>query len=302
VTPRTIDWRRLARLAAFATVASVLGATIGLASSSSAQYVHALTHPVCWHLPNGPEEAGLEGAREQTLNSHDGIQLSAWYVPPSNSAVIILLGGLGSGRDALLPEGARIAGHGYGLLMLDPRCCALPSGESTLGYLEALDVQEAARWAIAQPEVDHVGALGFSAGGVTAILAAAADPTIEAVVAEGGFADLEADLSGKHQRGGLLARLVYLLNPLFFKLETGVDPALISPVSLLGQLSPRPVLLIYGDGEAESGRAWEQLDAAGEPKDLWIVPGCGHGNYLEAAGQEWESRVTEFFDQALGQQ
>jgi dipeptidyl aminopeptidase/acylaminoacyl peptidase len=302
VTPRTIDWRRLARLAAFATVASILGATIGLAASSSTQYVHALTHPGCWHLRNGPDKAGLEGALEQSLNSHDGIQLSAWYVPPSNSAVIILLGGLGSGRDALLHEGARIAGHGYGLLMLDPRCCALPSGESTLGYLEALDVQEAARWAIAQPEVDHVGALGFSAGGVTAILAAAADPTIEAVVAEGGFADLEADLSGKHQRGGLLARLVYLLNPLFFKLETGVDPALISPVSLLGQLSPRPVLLIYGDGEAESGRAWEQLDAAGEPKELWIVPGCGHGNYLEAAAQEWESRVTEFFDQALGQQ
>jgi dipeptidyl aminopeptidase/acylaminoacyl peptidase len=299
VRGRTGTRGRLARLALFATLASILGAIVGLGVVSSARYVHILTHPGCWRADHAPEEAGIEGALDQTLTSHDGLELSAWYVPPRNSAAIVLLGGLGSGRDGLLPEGALLARHGYGVLMLDARACALPSGESTLGYLEALDVQQAVVWLVQQTDVDHVGAVGFSAGGVTAILAAAADPRIEAVVAEGGFADLASDLTGEYRQGNLVARIAYLLNPLFFRIETGVDPALISPLKALQDISPRPLLMIYGDREADSAHAWQQLEAAGEATELWIVPDCGHGGYLQAAAEEWTARVVEFFDQAF---
>ena len=292
--------KRLIRLVLTATLAAVLGTVGGLGVIASSRYVHQLTHPGCWHVQHGPEQAGIEDAQDLTVLGHDGLALSAWYIPPQNGALIILVGGLGSGRDGLLREGAAIADHGYGLLMLDQRACAVPSGVSTLGYLEARDLQGAVGWASEQPGVDHIAVLGFSAGGVTAILAAAADRRIEAVIAEGGFADLAADLSGEYQRGDLVARIVFLLNPLFFRLETGVDPALISPVRMLGAISPRPVLLIYGDGEADSAHARQQLEAAGDPKELWIVPDCGHGGYVDAAPDEWQQRVVGFFDQAFG--
>lgn len=60
-----------------------------------------------------------------------------------------------------------------------------------------------------------------------------------------------------------------------------------------------PVLLIYGEHEAGEGHAWEQYQAAGEPKALWIVPGCGHGGYPQVAPEEWEQRVVAFFNGAL---
>jgi predicted alpha/beta-fold hydrolase len=39
--------------------------------------------------------------------------------------------------------------------------------------------------------------------------------------------------------------------------------------------------------------------AAGEPKELWILPHGGHGGYLQAEPEEFERRVVSFFDTAL---
>jgi pimeloyl-ACP methyl ester carboxylesterase len=57
------------------------------------------------------------------------------------------------------------------------------------------------------------------------------------------------------------------------------------------------VLLIYGEAEAVSGRAAEQFAAAGEPKQLWLVPGGGHGTNHAAAGEGYEEKVLEFLAQ-----
>jgi fermentation-respiration switch protein FrsA (DUF1100 family) len=39
--------------------------------------------------------------------------------------------------------------------------------------------------------------------------------------------------------------------------------------------------------------------AAGDPKELWVIPGADHGGTLAAAGSEYEKRVGEFFDRNL---
>jgi len=39
--------------------------------------------------------------------------------------------------------------------------------------------------------------------------------------------------------------------------------------------------------------------AAGEPKQLWIVPGACHAKCREAAGLEYETRVAGFFQRNL---
>jgi hypothetical protein len=73
----------------------------------------------------------------------------------------------------------------------------------------------------------------------------------------------------------------------------------ISPISVISRISPRPLLLIYGELEAQAARPQEQLAQAGEPKEIWIVPGCWHGGYLDVAPEEWERRVVMFLDEAL---
>lgn len=40
-------------------------------------------------------------------------------------------------------------------------------------------------------------------------------------------------------------------------------------------------------------------DAAGEPKELWVAPGAGHTGGFRAQPEEYERRVTGFFDRYL---
>jgi dipeptidyl aminopeptidase/acylaminoacyl peptidase len=266
---------------------------------TSAIYTHHLTHPGCADTGRTPADVGVKDAQEVTYASHDGLTLRAWYLPPQNGAVILLLPGLGGGRDGMLREASILARYGHGLLMTELRSCAHPEGLTTLGYYEAEDLIEATTWVLDQPGVNHVGVLGYSLGGVTAILGAAQDERIEAVVAEGGFYDLAADITNRGGRNPLWQAVTYQAILFFFRQETGIDARDISPVSAIGRISPRPLLLIYGDQELAETHAQEQLARAGEPKDLWIVPSCWHGGYLDVAPKEWEKRVAAFFDAAF---
>ncbi|UCH58708.1 MAG: alpha/beta hydrolase, partial [Anaerolineales bacterium] len=84
-----------------------------------------------------------------------------------------------------------------------------------------------------------------------------------------------------------------------YQFFSGVNPWQVSPIDDLPSISPRPLLLIYGEGEAGSGRALAQFDAAREPKTLWIVPGGAHGSNFAASPGEYQSRIVEFFNAAL---
>jgi dipeptidyl aminopeptidase/acylaminoacyl peptidase len=290
---------RLARFAIVALVAGLVTAYVGTAVLSGALYARALTHPGCGDTGTTPADVGIEGAQDAAYPTHDGMILRAWYLPPQNGVVVILLPGLGGGRDGMLREGAILARHGYGLLMTEMRSCAHPEGQTSLGYYEAKDLQEAVTWVLGQPGVAHVGVLGYSLGGIAATLGAAKDERIEAVVAEGGFYDLAADVTNEGGTNSLWETITFQSILVFFRFETGVDAHDVSPISVIDRISPRPLLLIYGDLEAGETRPQEQLARAGEPKDLWIVPGAWHGGYLDVAAEEWEQRVVAFFDSAF---
>lgn len=294
-------WLRMARLAVVALTVALVGGATAYGLVASYVYAHALTHPGCPETGVRPGDVGIEGAQDITYLSHDGLTLRAWYLPPRNSAVVVLLPGAGGARDGMLREGAILARHGYGLLMTELRSCGHPEGQSTLGYWEATDLAEAVAWVDRQPSVAHVGVLGYSLGGVTAILGSAQVERIEAVVAEGSFYDLAADITNKGNRTPIWNRALYHAILFFFRRETGIDARQVSPISAIGDISPRPLLLIYGELEMGPARPQEQLARAGRPKDLWIVPGCWHGGYLDVAPEEWEKRVVAFFDEAMAQ-
>jgi dipeptidyl aminopeptidase/acylaminoacyl peptidase len=292
-------WIRLIRFAAVALIAGLMTAYIGTAVSSGAIYAHALTHPGCGDTGNTPAKVGIEGVKNVSYHTHDGMILRAWYLAPQNGVVIILLPGLGGGRDGMLHEGTILARHGYGLLMTEMRSCAHPEGLTTLGYYEAKDLKEAVTWVLGQSGVEHVGVLGYSLGGITATMGSAKDERIQAVVAEGGFYDLAADVTNEGGTNSLWERIMFQAILVCFRLETGVNARDVSPISVIDRISPRPLLLIYGELETGETHPQEQLERAGEPKDLWVVPGARHGGYLDVAEEEWEQRVVAFFDGAF---
>ena len=64
--------------------------------------------------------------------------------------------------------------------------------------------------------------------------------------------------------------------------------------------APRPVLLVAAaESFEEAGAA--RFIAAGSPASVtvWLAPG-GHTGALGAAGVEWDRRVGQFLDAALG--
>ncbi len=258
---------------------------------SSAAYVHTLLNPPC--LPSGPVPSGFQPV---TLQTASGLLLDGWYRPPTNGALILLLGGQGSNRGAMLGEAAFLSARGYGALTLDGRQCA--GAMTTLGYREVEDLQAMVDFASRQPEVRWLGGLGFSAGSVTLSRGAARIPQIQAVVAEGNFANLYQEITAVDSPPLSLGWQIRQLVAVAYTFSVGVWPGQVSPLDDLPAIRPRPVLLIHGEYEVERTRGQAQAEAAGQPEALWVVPGAGHGQYAFLHLFEYEKRIVEFFDAA----
>jgi len=286
------------RLGFFALVA-IVAALIAVDFSLAWVYISALTQPGC-SAPISLDDIDLP--EEHWLPTEDGHSLRAWYYPSKNGAAILALGGIGGSLGEALPPARALIEAGYGVLQIDSRACAKPPARVTLGADEMQDVVAGLDFLLSRSEVapDRIGGLGFSMGGVTLIQAAARLPQIQALIAEGGY-----DQLGHHivQPGAKtsLGRKIFLYTVAgVFWLQTGVNPWEVSPIADLPAISPRPVFLIYGEHEIARANGRAQFDAAGEPKRLWVVPGGDHGDNYHIAIEEYERRVLEFFDQALG--
>ena len=69
---------------------------------------------------------------------------------------------------------------------------------------------------------------------------------------------------------------------------------------LVRRIAPRPTFLIYAGRGVDS----EELNvdfyrAALAPKTLWLIPEAGHVGGFQSRPDEYEQRVTRFFDRAL---
>jgi len=153
-------------------------------------------------------------------------------------------------------------------------------------------------------EVDphRIGVYGFSLGGAVAIMAAAESSEFMAVVADTAFSSMEEEASHALTQIYHLPRYPFLwLGKLAYRLLFGFGLEAISPMSVIGKLSGRPILLIAGVGDetipdAHAGYLYE---AAGQPKELWLIQDAIHGGTLAAAGPEYERRLERFLSGAL---
>lgn len=281
------------------TLIGLLGG-LGLALSLAWRATVPLVRPGCPPTPS-PALGAIAAPDTITLTTHDGRKLTGWHTPSQNGAAVIALGGLHGALGERLPPAAPLIEAGYGVIELDTRACAEPPAPVTLGAREALDALRALAFLKSVPDVDpeRIGVIGFSMGGAAAIGAAARSSEISAVVAEGNFYNLGRDIVDADRPLPATQRALLYLVAGSFWIQTGVNPWQISPVDDLPRISPRPVLLIHGEHELESGRALAQFAAAREPKALWIVPGGDHGTNYANDPQAYGERVVGFFDEAM---
>jgi fermentation-respiration switch protein FrsA (DUF1100 family) len=229
------------------------------------------------------------------LVTSDGIELAAWYTPPENGALILAAHGHGDIRP--LAHYALFAQHGYGVLAWDFRAHGKSSGDlSTLGYLEALDVEAALEFGLVQPDVEHIGAWGASMGGAAVLEAAARRNEIEAVVIDSAFPTLEDELNWM-----VTSKFFVPFIRFFAERETGLEMDVLRPVDRISEISTRPVFIIQGEGDTVIPPNSAQLlyEAAGEPRFIWTEPGINHVGLYSALPEEYEKQVIGFFDEYL---
>ena len=236
------------------------------------------------------------------LSSEFNRPTPAWFIPaeqPTGATVIIVPTG-DAGRGDRLAEIAVYHQGGFNVLTYSSRVC-VGGVPSSLGYLESFQVSDALAYLATRSDVDQqrIGLHGFSAGGAATIMAAARYPAIRAVVAEGGYHDFGAEVDSNAPTRLWFAPFFRLGARAAYRVITGVDMSTLSPVSVIGQIAPRPILLIYGTNEPSLDGARQELAAAGSNAALWEVPGATHGSYLVTAPDEYTRRVIAFMTASL---
>jgi len=116
--------------------------------------------------PATPASYGL-AYRNVAFRTADGVRLSAWYIPPRNGAAVLLLPGAGSTRAAVLGQGAVLARHGYGALLLDGRGHGRSGGYAMdFGWWGGRDIAAGISFLARQPGMSpgKVALLGESMG------------------------------------------------------------------------------------------------------------------------------------------
>jgi dipeptidyl aminopeptidase/acylaminoacyl peptidase len=288
----SIRWRRVVGL----TLASLLVVLLALDVNLAWLYIDALLYPGC----PSPEPLAEHPPHESVfLRSADDLEIEAWYYPGTKGSAILALGGIHGAWGSQLPPVDFLLDAGYPVLQIGTRACT--SAPVTLGGKELLDAEAGLQYLLEQPEVDRIALYGFSMGGVTGIRTAARHPEVAAVIAEGGYFNLGQDFTEPgSERGPLRFVFLYTLAGMYW-LRSRVNPWQVSPLDDIRRISPRPILLIYGEHEAASGRAELQYEAAGDPKELWLVPGGDHGSNHQVAGEAYQQRVLDFLSQSLGE-
>lgn len=251
-------------------------------------------------LPGTPGELGFphEAVR---FTTDDGVTLDGWLIPAARDtrAAVILLHGFSWHRVPWLSMFVPWLRERYHVLQFDFRGHgASDPAATTLGTAERRDVAAAVRL-LEGRGLGPIALYGISMGGATAILAGAELP-VAAVVADAAYADIRHPIANRMREArlplpGLGSRLVVA------GAAVRARTRLISPIDRVADLAPRGLLLIapHEDRLVDWRQSVRLHDAAGEPKELYVVDGAAHGEARMVAGPEYERRVLAFLERHL---
>lgn len=264
-------------------------------------------HPPRFAERKTPADLGLEGEKIE-FDSLDGLKIRGWWIPSAadsaaaHGATVVLCHGHAMSHTMMLKYAPFLHAAGFHVLLFDFRGRGASEGDATsVGFHEVADLMGAVRF-VRQRTRGRVGVFGVSMGGAVAIRAAAVCESIHAVATECAYARLSWALL---TYCNLLAPVIgCALFPFLFHFGqrfAGIRIKLAAPVEFIARISPRPVLIIHGHWDLMVWRFHGRLlhAAAGEPKQLWLVPRAWHAASYRTAPAEFEARLTRFFAAAL---
>jgi dipeptidyl aminopeptidase/acylaminoacyl peptidase len=245
--------------------------------------------------------------RDVAVTGSDGSHLQGWFARPAkaNGDAVILLHGVGDNRQGMMGFAELFLSNGFAVLVPDSRAEGESGGDfPTYGLKESNDVHRWFEWLVIQQHPDCVFGMGESMGAAILLQSVEKEYRFCAVIAESSFASFRqiayVRVGQFFHTGPWLGRVA--LRPaveiafLYGRATRGINLADASPErSVVG--SRVPILLIHGLADANIPFRQSERIRAHDPVEivLWEVPLAGHCGAVNAAGQEFNTRVLGWF-------
>lgn len=277
-------------------------------------------------LSMGPVDFQRLAGEEVRFRSYDGTSLRGMHIrPPKGQAyrgTIVFCHEYGSDLYSCARYCRPLLEAGYEVFTFDYRSHGESSGldykplqwpsDKELGdTLGACAYVESTLVAAGRPA--EIGVFGISRGAGAALLTAATDQNIKAIVCDGAFSTQETLVALMKRWAYIFARVkvVYENHPdafwrfLLWWMMIFAQPKLKrrfpSVRKALKEMQTRPMFFIHGERDSYIRVEQTQLlhDIAPSPKYLWIAEGAKHNQAVVTHPREYAARTVAFFDKHL---
>lgn len=244
------------------------------------------------------------------FTTSDGIRLHGWFLRhEEESRVVVVMHGYRGEKSDVLGMSTALWRAGFDVLLFDFRGRGRSAPASiSMGFYEAADLSAALDWIEGRVPGARIGLLGFSMGGVVAILGGA-DERVRAIVADSVFGSQREVIEHAAARDTLRFFRGWVPGGAFLPAmewwhrrsgKPGFDD--IAPARAVPALAGKPMLFIHGtrDHWIPVEHARRLVEAAPASSESWVVEGALHcgAYFLDRPG--YCTRVATFFEKHLG--
>lgn len=239
----------------------------------------------------------------------EGVWLHGWFLHhEAERRVVVVMHGYRGEKSDVLGMSTALWRAGLDVFLFDfrgrGRSAAAPI---SMGYWETADLEAALDWVAGRVPGAAIGLLGYSMGGVVAILGGA-DPRVRAIVADSVFTTQRAVLEHAARRdmrrflGRWVPGRAFVPAIEWWHRRSG-KPGFdaIAPIDRLPDLAGTPLLLIHGtrDRWIPVEQARRLAAAAPDPSEAWLVEGAIHCGAYFVDRAAYCERVAAFFARHL---
>lgn len=250
-----------------------------------------------------PQSFGLP-SETVSFKSTDGVLLQGWKIT-SDPARPWIIGchGLGSNRSDLLDIAKVLHAASFNVLLFDFRGHGGSAGRVTsYGFTEQRDLEGALSFLGSQVDIEPkpYGIYGISMGASVALMTAARDERIQALVVDSPYSDLDASIA-RH------LKLMYPWLPkqpflsfirITYRLRFGAWLSQVSPAQAAGHLGKQQSLLVIG-GLQDVRMPPQDISLickANPAASCWQIEGAGHLEGFSIDPENYSKRLIRFFN------
>lgn len=243
-------------------------------------------------------------AEAVAFESPSGSRIVGWLKRGAKGrGAVMLMHGIRGSRLQMLERAGLLAEAGLSVLLFDFQSHGESAGTAiTFGYREARDARAGFDFLRRALPGERIGVIGMSLGGAAAVLAESPIDA-DAMVLEAVYGTFDEALSNRMQmQAGAFADVASAVLRVQIRPRLGFDPAELRPADRISR-NRSPLLLVAGSADrhatmAETRRIFAN---ANSPKDLWIVDGAPHTDFLRHSPDEYRRRVIPFLVNRLAQ-